>query len=189
VFGAGSHSDAIKVRYDDFLRVVRPTVGDVGLSRRGQTAPLSRRRPCVACASAARNHAKRLLSTVGRCCALAPSQASRWPPRTIERALLLRPLPVPQLPPSRPSQDSNVCTCDQSHTDKARCDPVGRWYPQSLKQCTAPTRSTHAGPRRSDTLRELSKSGIDQQSTVERTHPGPEGGGFCCTRINPVEAP
>jgi hypothetical protein len=88
--------------------------------------PLSRRRPCVACASAARNHAKRLLATVGRCGALAPSQASRWRPRTIERALLLQPLPVRQLPPFRPSQDSNVCTCDLSHTDKAHCGLVFR---------------------------------------------------------------
>lgn len=30
VFNAGSHSDAIKVRYDDFHRVVHPTVGDFG---------------------------------------------------------------------------------------------------------------------------------------------------------------
>ena len=28
VFDAGSHSDAVKVRYEDFQRVVRPTVGD-----------------------------------------------------------------------------------------------------------------------------------------------------------------
>jgi Ala-tRNA(Pro) deacylase len=28
VFDAGSHSEAIKVRYEDFARVVRPTVGD-----------------------------------------------------------------------------------------------------------------------------------------------------------------
>jgi hypothetical protein len=27
---AGSHSDAVKVKYDDFARVVRPTVGDSG---------------------------------------------------------------------------------------------------------------------------------------------------------------
>jgi Ala-tRNA(Pro) deacylase len=34
VFNAGSHSDAIKVRYDDFSRVVQPTVADFGLVRR-----------------------------------------------------------------------------------------------------------------------------------------------------------
>lgn len=28
VFHAGSHSDAIKVKFDDFVRVVQPTVGD-----------------------------------------------------------------------------------------------------------------------------------------------------------------
>jgi len=31
VFNAGSHSEAIKMRYDDFARVVHPTVGDFGL--------------------------------------------------------------------------------------------------------------------------------------------------------------
>jgi Ala-tRNA(Pro) deacylase len=30
VFDAGSHSEAIKVRYKDFARVVQPTVGDFG---------------------------------------------------------------------------------------------------------------------------------------------------------------
>jgi Ala-tRNA(Pro) deacylase len=34
VFDAGSHSDAVRVRYDDFARVVRPTVGDIGRTRR-----------------------------------------------------------------------------------------------------------------------------------------------------------
>lgn len=34
VFDAGSHSDAVKVKYDDFARVVRPTVGDFGRTRR-----------------------------------------------------------------------------------------------------------------------------------------------------------
>lgn len=29
VFDAGSHSDAIKVKYDDFARAVRPTLGDL----------------------------------------------------------------------------------------------------------------------------------------------------------------
>jgi Ala-tRNA(Pro) deacylase len=36
VFNAGSHSDAIRVKYDDFTRVVQPTVGDFGLRRRAQ---------------------------------------------------------------------------------------------------------------------------------------------------------
>jgi Ala-tRNA(Pro) deacylase len=30
VFDAGSHSNALKMRYDDFARVVHPTVGDFG---------------------------------------------------------------------------------------------------------------------------------------------------------------
>ena len=30
VFEAGSHTDAVKMKYDDFARVVRPTVGDFG---------------------------------------------------------------------------------------------------------------------------------------------------------------
>jgi Ala-tRNA(Pro) deacylase len=34
VFDAGSHSDAVKVKYDDFARAVRPTVGDFGRKRR-----------------------------------------------------------------------------------------------------------------------------------------------------------
>jgi Ala-tRNA(Pro) deacylase len=34
VFDAGSHTDAIKVRYDDFARAVHPTVGDFGRTRR-----------------------------------------------------------------------------------------------------------------------------------------------------------
>ena len=34
VFEAGSHTDAVKVRYDDFARAVRPTVGDFGRTRR-----------------------------------------------------------------------------------------------------------------------------------------------------------
>jgi Ala-tRNA(Pro) deacylase len=34
VFDAGSHSDAIKVTYDDFARAVQPTVGDFGQVRR-----------------------------------------------------------------------------------------------------------------------------------------------------------
>lgn len=34
VFDAGSHSDAVKVKYDDFARVVQPTVGDFGRVRR-----------------------------------------------------------------------------------------------------------------------------------------------------------
>jgi Ala-tRNA(Pro) deacylase len=34
VFDAGSHSDAVKMKYDDFARVVRPTVGDFGRVRR-----------------------------------------------------------------------------------------------------------------------------------------------------------
>lgn len=34
VFDAGSHSDAVKVRYEDFARVVRPTVGEFGRLRR-----------------------------------------------------------------------------------------------------------------------------------------------------------
>lgn len=38
VFNAGSHSDAIKLRYDDFSRVVHPTVGDFGRVRRSPTA-------------------------------------------------------------------------------------------------------------------------------------------------------
>lgn len=38
VFNAGSHTDAIKVRYDDFARVVRPTVGDFGLLPRSSIA-------------------------------------------------------------------------------------------------------------------------------------------------------
>jgi Ala-tRNA(Pro) deacylase len=33
VFDAGSHSDAVKVKYDDFARAVRPTVGDLGRTR------------------------------------------------------------------------------------------------------------------------------------------------------------
>jgi Ala-tRNA(Pro) deacylase len=36
VFNAGSHREAIKVRYDDFSRVVHPTVGDFGLVRRSR---------------------------------------------------------------------------------------------------------------------------------------------------------
>jgi Ala-tRNA(Pro) deacylase len=34
VFDAGSHSAAVKVKYDEFARVVHPTVGDFGLTRR-----------------------------------------------------------------------------------------------------------------------------------------------------------
>jgi Ala-tRNA(Pro) deacylase len=34
VFDAGSHSEAVKMKYDDFVRVVRPTVGDFGRPRR-----------------------------------------------------------------------------------------------------------------------------------------------------------
>jgi Ala-tRNA(Pro) deacylase len=34
VFNAGSHRDAIKLKYDDFARVVRPTVGNFGFVRR-----------------------------------------------------------------------------------------------------------------------------------------------------------
>jgi Ala-tRNA(Pro) deacylase len=34
VFDAGSHSEAVKVRYEDFERVVQPTVGDFGRTRR-----------------------------------------------------------------------------------------------------------------------------------------------------------
>jgi Ala-tRNA(Pro) deacylase len=34
VFDAGSHSDAVKVKYEDFARVVRPTVGEFGRTRR-----------------------------------------------------------------------------------------------------------------------------------------------------------
>ena len=34
VFDAGTHSDAVKVKYDDFARVVHPTVGDFGRTRR-----------------------------------------------------------------------------------------------------------------------------------------------------------
>lgn len=34
VFEAGSHSDAVKVKYEEFARVVRPTVGDIGRMRR-----------------------------------------------------------------------------------------------------------------------------------------------------------
>jgi Ala-tRNA(Pro) deacylase len=34
VFDAGSHSDALKVRFDDFARVVQPTVGDFGRVQR-----------------------------------------------------------------------------------------------------------------------------------------------------------
>jgi Ala-tRNA(Pro) deacylase len=34
VFNAGSHSDAIKMRYDDFARVVKPTVGEFSFVRR-----------------------------------------------------------------------------------------------------------------------------------------------------------
>jgi Ala-tRNA(Pro) deacylase len=34
VFDAGSHSDAVKVKYDEFARVVHPTVGDFVLTRR-----------------------------------------------------------------------------------------------------------------------------------------------------------
>lgn len=33
VFEAGSHTDAIRVRYEDFARVVHPTVGDIGRMR------------------------------------------------------------------------------------------------------------------------------------------------------------
>jgi Ala-tRNA(Pro) deacylase len=33
VFDAGSHTDAVKMTYDDFERVVRPTVGDFGRAR------------------------------------------------------------------------------------------------------------------------------------------------------------
>ena len=35
VFDAGSDSDAVKVKYDEFARVVHPTVGDFVLTRRG----------------------------------------------------------------------------------------------------------------------------------------------------------
>ena len=34
VFDAGSHADAVKVRYEDFARVVQPTIGDFGRMRR-----------------------------------------------------------------------------------------------------------------------------------------------------------
>lgn len=34
VFDAGSHTDAVKVRYDDFVQLVRPTAGDFGRARR-----------------------------------------------------------------------------------------------------------------------------------------------------------
>ena len=33
VFEAGSHTEAVKMKYDDFARVVRPTVGDFGRSQ------------------------------------------------------------------------------------------------------------------------------------------------------------
>jgi Ala-tRNA(Pro) deacylase len=33
VFDAGTHSDAIRLRYDDFARLVHPIVGDFGLMR------------------------------------------------------------------------------------------------------------------------------------------------------------
>jgi Ala-tRNA(Pro) deacylase len=36
VFNAGSHSDAIKVKYEDFIRVVQPTVGDFSVPPRPQ---------------------------------------------------------------------------------------------------------------------------------------------------------
>ena len=34
VFEAGSHTDAVKVKYDDFVQAVRPTAGDFGRVRR-----------------------------------------------------------------------------------------------------------------------------------------------------------
>ena len=34
VFDAGSHRDAVRMKYDDFERVVQPTVGDIGRTRR-----------------------------------------------------------------------------------------------------------------------------------------------------------
>jgi Ala-tRNA(Pro) deacylase len=34
VFEGGTHTDAVKVNFDDFARVVRPTVGDFGRTRR-----------------------------------------------------------------------------------------------------------------------------------------------------------
>jgi Ala-tRNA(Pro) deacylase len=34
VFSGGSHTDAVRVAYDDFVRVVRPTVGDFSTERR-----------------------------------------------------------------------------------------------------------------------------------------------------------
>jgi hypothetical protein len=33
VFDAGSHSDAVKMRYEDFARVVKPVVGEIGRLR------------------------------------------------------------------------------------------------------------------------------------------------------------
>lgn len=37
VFNAGSHSDAIKVKYDDFVRVVQPILGDFSRSAHPET--------------------------------------------------------------------------------------------------------------------------------------------------------
>jgi len=34
VFEAGSHTDAVRVKYDDFVQAVRPTAGDFGRARR-----------------------------------------------------------------------------------------------------------------------------------------------------------
>jgi len=115
-------------------------------------------RPCAACASAARSHAKRSPSTAGPFGVWRSVSASRWRPRAIELALPLRPVPVRPLLPCRPSRDSNVCICAPSRNDRARCVRVARRCEQPLKECTAPGRSTDGASRRSSSARVLSKS-------------------------------
>jgi hypothetical protein len=128
------------------------------------------RRPCVACASAVRNHGKRLLSTVGPCGALAALRTSRWCPRTTALAVPLRPLPVRRMPLFRPSQDSNVCTCDPSHNYKGRCGPVGRWCPQPLNECTLRHQPTTGLDRQHSSRAEQIRESIRRDDHVQ-THP------------------
>jgi hypothetical protein len=97
----------------------------------------------VASATAARSHESRLPSTADPSDVSALAWGSRRECRMVDPAQPLRPSRAPPPPPSRPSPDSSVCICDQSHTGKGRCGRELDRSEQSWKQCTA-QRSTFA---------------------------------------------
>jgi hypothetical protein len=113
--------------------VVRKASDDRGSNR--EDGLVSRRRPCVACASVRGSHATSSSSTAVECGASGLGREPP-PPPTVQ-SLLPRLRRGPCWPGRRLSRGSTVCICGPNRLGRARCAPVVQSSEQSWNECTS----------------------------------------------------